>query len=147
MQATELQELQGAGERILVVDDDPGQREMLAVLLERLAYRVRTAASGHEAIALMREEGFDLVILDMIMEPGMGGLETYEAILRRWPGQKAIIASGYAETEDIHRALDLGVREAVLKPYTIERIGQAIRAALRGAEVSPCAGSATGSPR
>jgi signal transduction histidine kinase len=132
VQATELKELQGAGERILVVDDDPGQREMLAVLLERLAYRVRTAASGHEAITLMREEGFDLVVLDMIMEPGMGGLETYEAILRHWPGQKAIIASGYAETEDIHRALDLGVREAVLKPYTIERIGQAIRAALRG---------------
>jgi CheY-like chemotaxis protein len=123
--------LKGSGERILVVDDDPGQREMLGVLLERLAYRVSTASSGQEALAIMPEEGFDLVILDMIMEPGMGGLETFEAILRRWPGQRAIIASGYAETEDIRRSLALGVKEAVLKPYTIERIGTAIRAALR----------------
>jgi len=131
LQAPEFQGLKGSGERILVVDDDPGQREMLSVLLERLAYCVSTASSGQEALAIMPEEGFDLVILDMIMEPGMGGLETFEAILRRWPGQRAIIASGYAETEDIRRSLELGVKEAVLKPYTIERIGTAIRAALR----------------
>ena len=104
---------------------------MLAVLLERLGYRTITAASGDEALALMQEGAFDLIILDMIMEPGMGGRETYEAILKRWPGQKALIASGYAETDDIRRTLALGAREAVLKPYTIERISRAIQAALR----------------
>jgi two-component system cell cycle sensor histidine kinase/response regulator CckA len=129
-QAPGIQELKGAGEQILVVDDDPGQRDMLAVLLQKLGYQVLTAASGEDAVALVQEQAFDLVILDMILEPGMGGRETYEAILARWPGQKAIIASGYAETDDIRRTLELGAGEAVLKPYTIERIGKAIQAAL-----------------
>ena len=131
LQPAALEDLKGAGERILVVDDEAAQRDMLAVLLGRLGYRVTAAASGTEAVALVQETRFDLVILDMIMEPGMGGRETYEAILRRWPGQRAVIASGYAETEDIHRTLGLGAREAVLKPYTLERLGQAIREALR----------------
>ena len=130
-QTAEIQELKGSGERILVVDDDSGQREMLDMLLERLGYRVLTAASAEEAVALVKDQAFDLVVLDMILEPGMGGRETYEAILKRWPGQKAIIASGYAETDDIRRTLALGAREAVLKPYTVERIGRAIQAALR----------------
>ncbi len=130
-QATGIQDLKGAGERILVVDDDSEQRDMLAVLLERLGYQVRTASSFDEAVSLVRDQAFDLVILDMILEPGRGGRETYEAILERWPGQKAIIASGYAETDDIRRTLELGAREAVLKPYTIERISRAIQAALR----------------
>lgn len=141
---TGVQELKGAGQRILVVDDDSGQREMLAVLLERLGYRVMTASSGSEAVTLVQDQAFDLVILDMIMEPGMGGLETYEAILARWPRQKAIIASGYAETEDIRRTLEMGAQEAVLKPYTIERIGRAIQAALESG-LTPPGGSATGS--
>lgn len=128
--AAGIEELRGSGQEILVVDDDPVQRDMLGVLLDRLGYRVATAASGAEAVALAQERSFDLIILDMILEPGMGGRETFEAILRRWPGQKAIIASGYAETEDIQHTLELGAREAVLKPYTLERIGRAIRDAL-----------------
>jgi signal transduction histidine kinase len=125
-----IQEFKGAGQRILVVDDDAGQRDMLAVLLDRLGYQILTASSADEAIALVQDQSFDLIVLDMILEPGKGGRETYEAILERWPGQKAIIASGYAETEDIRRTLALGAREAVLKPYTIERIGRAIQDAL-----------------
>lgn len=125
-----IDDLRGSGQEILVVDDDPVQRDMLGVLLDRLGYRVTTAASGAEAVALVQERPYDLIILDMILEPGMGGRETYEAILRRWPGQRAIIASGYAETEDIQHTLGLGAREAVLKPYTLERIGRAIHDAL-----------------
>jgi CheY-like chemotaxis protein len=127
-----IQELKGHGEHILVVDDEPGQREILSLLLDCLGYRATLAASGEEAVALAQRERFDLLILDMIMEPGMGGRETYEVILQRWPGLKAIIASGYAETEDIRRTLQLGAGEAVLKPFTLERIGRAIQAELRG---------------
>jgi signal transduction histidine kinase/ActR/RegA family two-component response regulator len=128
--ASGLTELKGKGQRILVVDDDPVQRDMLGVLLDRLGYQVTTAASGEEAIRLAAEEAFDLIILDMILEPGMGGRETFEAIREHRPEQRAIIASGYAETEDIRRTLELGAREAVLKPYTLERIGRAIQDAL-----------------
>lgn len=124
--------MKGHGEHILVVDDEPELREILSLLLDRLGYRANFAASGEEAVALAQQERFDLLILDMTMEPGMGGRETYEGILQRWPGQKAIIASGYAETEDIQRTLKLGAREAVLKPFTLERIGRAIQGALQG---------------
>ena len=122
-----LNALLGNGERILVVDDEALQREIAAELLVRLGYQVTVVASGEEAVSLVKREAFDLVVLDMIMSPGMGGRETYEAMLRARPGQKAIIASGYAETDDIRRTLALGAGQAVLKPYTIQRFGRAVR--------------------
>ena len=135
-------ELQGHGERILVVDDEPTQREIASELLARLGYQVVVAASGEEAVALTGRERFDLVVLDMIMAPGMGGRETYAAILSRQPGQRAIIASGYAETEDIRLTLEMGAGEAVLKPYTIESFGRAVRDELRRAAQAPEGGMA-----
>ena len=134
-------ELRGNGERILVVDDEPAQRDIAAELLTRLGYDVTSVASGEEAVARVEREAFDLVVLDMIMAPGMDGRETYEAILRLRPGQRAIIASGYAETEAIRATLAMGAAVAVLKPYTGERFGIAVREALRRA-----AGDADGDP-
>ncbi|MBI5895544.1 MAG: response regulator, partial [Desulfobacterales bacterium] len=61
-------------ERILVVDDVREQREIATVLLAKLGYRVDTVNSGEEALAYMRQKAADLVVLDMIMEPGMDGL-------------------------------------------------------------------------
>lgn len=126
-----LESLRGHGERILVVDDDAGQRDIASELLERLGYVVEVAASGDEALTRIGAARFDLVVLDMIMAPGMGGRETYEAILRLRPGQPAIVASGFAETADIQRTLEMGAGEAILKPYTIERMGAAVRNELR----------------
>jgi len=123
--------LAGHGERILVVDDEAAQRDIAGELLTRLGYRVTAAASGEEAVALAGRESFDLVVLDMVMTPGMGGRETCEALMRLRPDQRVIIASGYAETEDIRATLAMGAAEAVLKPYTIERFGTAVRDALR----------------
>lgn len=120
-------DLSGNGESILVVDDDPTQREIASELLNRLGYDVTVAASGEEAVSLVTGKKFDLLVLDMVMGTGMSGRETYEAVLRVRPNQEAIIVSGYAETEDIRLTLDLGAGEAVLKPYTIERFGRAVR--------------------
>ncbi len=125
-----VEELLGHGEHVLVVDDEPGQRDIASELLTRLGYRVTVAASGEEAVALVERGSFALVVLDMVMEP-LGGRETYAAILRRRPGQRAIIASGYAETDDIRATQAMGAGEAVLKPFTIERFGRAVRDELR----------------
>ncbi len=125
--ASPVEALMGHGERILVVDDEPTQRDIAAELLARLGYHPTVAASGEEALALAERETFDLVVLDMIMTPGIGGRETCVAMLRRRPDQKVIIVSGYAETEDIRATLDMGAGEAVLKPYTIEKFGRAVR--------------------
>ena len=121
---------QGRGESVLVVDDEPGQREIASAMLDSLGYRVETAASGQEALARLHGRNFDLVLLDMVMAPGMSGLETFRKMLRMVPGQKAVIVSGFAEHADIEAALRLGAADFVRKPYTLSRLGQAVRGAL-----------------
>jgi two-component system cell cycle sensor histidine kinase/response regulator CckA len=117
----------GMGKSILVVDDVKEQRELAARMLGTLDYRVTAAASGEEAVDLLKAIAVDLVVLDMIMEPGMDGLDTYRKIIEIRPGQKAIIVSGFAETERVIEAQSLGVGAYVRKPYVKERLGLAVR--------------------
>jgi DNA-binding NtrC family response regulator len=67
----------------------------------------------------------------MIMESGIDGLETYRRILRHRPGQRAIITSGYSETERVNDARRLGAGQYLKKPYTIENLGMAVKEELR----------------
>jgi PAS domain S-box-containing protein len=120
-------EYMGMGKSILVVDDVKEQRELAARMLGTLDYRVTAAASGEEAVDLLKAIAVDLVVLDMIMEPGMDGLDTYRKIIEIRPGQKAIIVSGFAETERVIEAQSLGVGAYVRKPYVKERLGLAVR--------------------
>lgn len=117
----------GRGEKVLVIDDVEEQRKIASALLSRLNYQVQTVESGEAAIALLKKELFDILVLDMIMDPGISGLETYTKILDIHPGQKAVIASGYAENQLVKETQDLGAGAYVRKPYTIENIGMAIR--------------------
>ena len=133
----EMAEWNGNGERILVVDDMPEQRDIAAMILRSLGYQVTTAASGEEAADYLRQKSVDLLILDMIMEPGMDGLETYRTILRFRPRQKALIVSGYSETDRVREAQRLGAGEYVKKPYLIRTIGLAVRKELKRAAPSP----------
>ena len=121
----------GRGESILVVDDSPEQRDVAERLLERLGYTVHLAAGGEEAVEFLRGRSVDLVLLDMIMDPGIDGLETYRRIAALHPGQRAIIVSGFAETEQVRTAQELGAGAYVRKPYLMEKIGTAIREELR----------------
>jgi PAS domain S-box-containing protein len=122
-----LQAYMGQGETILVVDDIAAQREIAAGLLRKLNYNVATAASGEDAIAYLEDHPCDLIVMDMIMDPGMDGLDTYRRIIARHPGQKAIIASGFSETKRVREAQELGAGVYVKKPYLLEKIGVAVR--------------------
>jgi PAS domain S-box-containing protein len=124
------EQYRGRGETILVVDDMPEQLEIASNILVKLGYRVTTASSGHEAVNHLKRDPADLVILDMIMDPGMDGLETYQEILKIRPGQKAIIASGFSETERVRQAAALGVGAYIKKPYLLKSIGVAVRSEL-----------------
>ena len=117
----------GQGESILVVDDVREQRELAAAMLAKLNYRVAKAGSGEEAVEYLRTHRADLLVLDMIMDPGMNGLETYEKITEMHPGQRAIIVSGYSESAIVSQAQALGAGEYVKKPYVLERLGLAVR--------------------
>ena len=122
--------LKGEGESVLVVDDIPEQREIATRIISQLGYAVTSAASGEEALDLLKKHRADLVVLDMIMDPGIDGLETYRRLIRHHPHQKAIITSGFAETGRVHQAQKLGAGAYVKKPYTIEALGAAIRCEL-----------------
>jgi len=134
-----LADFAGHGERILVVDDIEAQRHITCRILEKLGYSVRTAASGEEAVESITAQPVDLVLLDMIMDPGISGRETYERMLQLNPQQKAIIISGFAETEDVKLTLALGASHFLRKPLKIHDLGAAIREALTatGPELRP----------
>ncbi len=125
-----VEQYKGKGESILVVDDIEEQRNIADCLLSELDYSVTTLSSGQKAVEYMKDHSADLVILDMIMEPGLDGLETYRGIIKFHPGQKAIIASGFSETGRVKDAQVLGVGQYIKKPYTIENIGVAVKTEL-----------------
>lgn len=120
-------EFMGNNESILIVDDIEEQRELAGKMLTRLNYNVMSVSSGEEAVEYLRHNACDLVVLDMIMDPGIDGLETYSRILEIRPHQKAIIVSGFSETERVNNARELGAGAYVKKPYVLEKLGSAVR--------------------
>lgn len=117
----------GNGESILVVDDVEEQRVIATTILRKLRYTVSSAASGEEALTYMKNNTVDLVVLDMIMGTGMDGLDTYREMIDLHPHQKAIIASGFSETARVRKTQKLGAGSYVKKPYTLEKIGIAVK--------------------
>jgi PAS domain S-box-containing protein len=129
-----IKEYMGGGQFVLVVDDLKQQQELAAAMLDKLGYSVKTVSSGEEALRYMQNNTVDLIILDMVMDPGIDGLETYRQILKLRPGQKAVIASGYSQTKRVKEALRLGAQRFIQKPYTIEKIATAVKEALEQEE-------------
>lgn len=107
------------------------QRELALLFLQELKYQAEAVSSGQEALDYLKQKPVDLVVLDMIMDPGMDGLETYQKILTIHPNQKAIIVSGFSETGRIKEALKLGAGQYIKKPYTIEELGIALAEELK----------------
>jgi PAS domain S-box-containing protein len=122
-----IQDYIGRGEKILVIDDVREQREIASALLTTLGYHVEAVGSGEDAIEYMKNGSADLILLDMIMDPGIDGLDTYKRIIKYAPHIKTIIASGYSETERVREAQRLGAGTYIKKPYTLEKIGIAIK--------------------
>ncbi len=117
----------GKGEKILVVDDKASQRDIACRILSRLGYKAYSVPSGEAAIEYTRHHSVDLLMLDMIMDPGINGRETYQRILQYAPGQKAIVVTGYALNEEAEQAKKLGVSQFLTKPYSIATLGRAIK--------------------
>lgn len=120
----------GNGEKILVIDDEKNQRKIACEMLQALGYRTAEASGGYEAIHHIKKKPVDLILLDMIMPTGMNGFETYESIIKYYPNQKAVIASGFSITSDVKATQDLGAGQFLKKPYNIEKLGLAIKSEL-----------------
>ena len=121
------QEITGNGEQILVIDDEPFQREIARSTITRLGYRVKTVASGEQALNYLRSHSADLLVLDMVMESGMNGVQTFAAIKERHPHQKALVTSGFFGPSEQREISLLGISHYLHKPYSIAAIGRAIR--------------------
>jgi PAS domain S-box-containing protein len=113
----------GHGEKILVVDDEENQREIATQMLTALGYEAESVSSGAEALTYVGKKSVDLILLDMIMPTGMSGLEVYKRIAQQYPGQRAVIASGFSVTEDVAAARQAGAGEFLKKPYSLEKLG------------------------
>lgn len=122
-----VEEFKGEGETILIVDDVKTQLDISSEMLEKLNYITKTVKSGEEAIKYLEAHSVDLILLDMIMEPGMSGKETYEEIIKLHPNQRAILVSGFAETSEVAATQKLGAGNFIKKPFTIPQIGLAIK--------------------
>ena len=122
-----IESYSGNGESILIVDDVEEQRKIASGMLEELGYSVVSVSSGEKAVEYLKTNKVDLLVLDMIMDPGMDGLDTYKKILEIHPEQKAIIGSGFSETDRVKELQSLGAGAYVRKPFLLEKIGLAVR--------------------
>jgi DNA-binding NtrC family response regulator len=101
------------------------------MMMEKLNYHAKAVSSGEEAIEYLKENSVDLIILDMIMDQGINGRETYARIKEIHPDQKAVIISGFAQTDEVKEAQRLGAGQFVKKPLTLEKIGLAVKEELK----------------
>jgi len=125
--AIDVSAYMGSGQSILIVDDVSIQRELARDMLQKLNYNVSSVKSGEEAILYLKDHQPDLIVLDMIMDPGMDGLDTYKSIIKINPKQKTIIVSGFSESDRVKEAKRLGAGAYVRKPYIKEKLGMAVK--------------------
>ncbi len=118
------------GEHILIVDDEPQLRDIASQILTSLGYTVSTVASGEKAITFTKEHSVDLLMIDMLMDPGINGRRTYKRILQFKPEQKALVASGFSESDDVKATLKMGACGFIKKPYSIYQLAGAVKEAL-----------------
>jgi DNA-binding NtrC family response regulator len=110
-----------APRRILVVDDEEGLRQSLAANLELEGYEVVEAGGGRQAVDLVRESNFDLVITDMRM-PGLDGLDTFRELRKLRPEIPVVIMTAFSLEMLVSGALSEGVYTVVTKPFDIAGI-------------------------
>ena len=122
-----IEDYKGDGETILVVDDEENQRDISCKMLETLGYNTKAVSSGEEAVEYLKDNTADLILLDMIMDPGMNGRETYERVIKIHLKQKAVIVSGFSESDEVKAAQKLGAGRYIKKPFTLEKIGLAVK--------------------
>jgi CheY-like chemotaxis protein len=117
-------------EKILIVDDDNDARELAKAVIASYGYFVETANNGRDALNKLKADNFDLIVIDMIMDPDFDGLDTYRELIKINTAQKVIIISGYSATARVKTMQELGAGQYIKKPFTRETLGRAVRSEL-----------------
>jgi DNA-binding NtrC family response regulator len=116
-------------EKILIIDDDAGVRQVLAESLTGMGYLARGLDTGDRILATMRESGCDLLILDMVL-PRMDGMEVLQEVHRHYPDLPVIMITGYASVETAIKAMKMGAFDYVVKPFRMEEVELVVGKAL-----------------
>jgi PAS domain S-box-containing protein len=112
--------------RILAVDDQPALAQMIQHMLEPEGHAVVTCGSGEEALGLLAEGQFDVVVSDVGMGSGMNGFELAERIRRDWPSVRIVLATGWGSLLDMEDVEKRGVDAIVSKPYRLAELRKAV---------------------
>jgi len=127
--AASFRGVEGRGESVLVVEDEPGARQGLRDVLEMLGYRVQVAGTAEEALALPVEPSFDALLAD-VMLPGAHGGELAVRMRQRWTGLAVVLMSGYSEDETLRRGISEQTVHFLRKPFDMATLARELRAAL-----------------
>ena len=119
--------------RILVVEDEKDVKELILLHLKREGHETDAAENGEEALKLLQERPYDLVVLDWML-PGLSGLEICKKINRKLP---ILMVTARADTSDIVVGLEMGADDYLTKPFEISVFLARVRALLRRASISP----------
>ncbi len=125
-----LKAFQDLLDRLVVAMTVIGIPVVLVAMSRAAEFGWQWGASVQAALDYLQTQAVDLLLLDMIMSPGMDGLDTYRAVLNRHPDQKALVVSGFAETERVQEILRLGAAGFIRKPYSVETLAHAVRRAV-----------------
>ena len=106
---------------VLVIDDQPGIRRLMAEVLQEDGYNVAIAANGYEALQKVKEITPQLILMDMKM-PGMDGLETFRELKKLGKAERVIMMTAYGELELVKEAMSLGAYKYITKPFDINLI-------------------------
>lgn len=117
--------------RTLIVDDDGGVRFFLKETLERAGHVVLAAATGEQALEMLRETPFHLVVLDLVLGGRVDGHRVLDAVKWRWPETAVLILTGHGSLESAMAAIEKGVDSYLLKPVKADELMQAVEAALQ----------------
>jgi DNA-binding NtrC family response regulator len=127
--------------RLLIVDDDPEMRELLAEVLTEEGYDVAEAPDGARALIRLRAEGFAAIILDKNM-PGLSGLDLLPGIRAMCPDTPVIVITAFGNPETYDRAVQSGAYDHLFKPFPMGELVQLVRRALRGEPPQTASGPA-----
>jgi len=115
--------------KILVVEDNPGTRELLRELLSQEGYTVKVARDGKEALLRVRKDNFDLVLTDVKM-PQMNGIQLLKELQKIIPHTKVVIVTATADLEIAVKAMKFGAYDYITKPFCLDSILQKVKKAL-----------------
>lgn len=120
----------------LVVDDEPGIRFFVEETLHRIGHDITTVKSGEEALKTLRDNPFDLVVLDLKLGGKVDGIKVLEAIRWRWPSTSVIIFTAHGSLDTALKAIDQGIEKYVEKPLSPQELREVVEEVLTQRENS-----------